>query len=164
MGRLFRNIHLSLQYSSRSRIHASLYDICTSCTMPLPLGHSVQALYSCFISNTLLLLLHRFRVAQATATVFRSLLLKSTSRSAHEIMYLSTTHVRLLPDVTDFVKMAVLTAVFPLTDFPTSIFLNKVDHMSVAVSVFYIQFLLIGPVMLLCLVSPLSGSFAWGPL
>ena len=118
--RLFRNIRLSLQYSSRSRTRLCM--TCTSCTMPLPLSHSVQVLYSYFISNTLLLLLHRFRVPQATATLFRSLLLKSTSRSAHEIMYLSTTHVRLLYDVTDSVKMAALTAVFPLTDFPTSIF------------------------------------------
>ena len=30
MGRLFRNIHPSLQYSSRSLIHASLYDFCSS--------------------------------------------------------------------------------------------------------------------------------------
>ena len=38
VGRLFRNIHPSLQYSSRARIHTSLYDFllaCTSCTMPL---------------------------------------------------------------------------------------------------------------------------------
>ena len=42
--RLFRNIHPSLQYSSHSRIHTSLYYFsfltCTSCTMPLPLGYS----------------------------------------------------------------------------------------------------------------------------
>ena len=36
VGRLFRNIHPSLQYSSRSLIHTSLYDFfltCTSCTI-----------------------------------------------------------------------------------------------------------------------------------
>ena len=46
VGRSFINIHLSLQYSSRSLIHASLYDsfsTCTSSTMPLSLGHSVHA-------------------------------------------------------------------------------------------------------------------------
>ena len=56
VGCLFRNIHPSLQYSSRSRIHAPLYDMytlhyasspwsqctCTSCTLPLPFGHSVH--------------------------------------------------------------------------------------------------------------------------
>ena len=30
VGLLFRNIHPSLQYSSRSRIHTSLYDFCSS--------------------------------------------------------------------------------------------------------------------------------------
>ena len=54
VGRLFRNIHPSLQYSSRSLINASFYikklggggaggSHCTSCTMPLPLGHSVHS-------------------------------------------------------------------------------------------------------------------------
>ena len=45
VGRLFRNIHPSLQYSSHSRIHTFLYDFfltCTSRTMPLPLGYSVH--------------------------------------------------------------------------------------------------------------------------
>ena len=46
VGRLSRNIHPSLQYSSRSRIHTSLYDdfflTCTSCTMPF--GYSVHNL------------------------------------------------------------------------------------------------------------------------
>ena len=49
VGRLFRNIHPSLQYSSHSRIHTSLYDFfltCTSCTMPLPLGYSVHNFHS----------------------------------------------------------------------------------------------------------------------
>ena len=41
VGRLFRNIHPSLQYSSRSLIHVSVYDMYT-CTMPLPLGHGVH--------------------------------------------------------------------------------------------------------------------------
>ena len=45
--RLFRNIHPSLQCSSRSLIHASSYDCyfstCTSCTVPLSLGHSVHS-------------------------------------------------------------------------------------------------------------------------
>ena len=56
VGLLFKNIHPSLQYLSRSLIHASLYEFIiiiiylflylfftyTSCTIPLPLGHSVN--------------------------------------------------------------------------------------------------------------------------
>ena len=34
VGLLFRNIHPSLQYSSRSRIHTSLYDFCSSHVHP----------------------------------------------------------------------------------------------------------------------------------
>ena len=52
VGRLFRNIHPSLQYSSHSRIHTSLYDFfpltCTTRTMPLPLGYSVHNFHLSF--------------------------------------------------------------------------------------------------------------------
>ena len=54
VGRLFRNIHPSLQYSSHSRIHTSLYDLfpltCASRTMPLPLNPWLQCAQFSFLS------------------------------------------------------------------------------------------------------------------
>ena len=53
--RLFRNIHPSLQCSSRSLIHASSYDCyfftCTSCTVPLSLwSQCAQFLFRGFVT------------------------------------------------------------------------------------------------------------------
>lgn len=74
-----------------------------------------------------------------------------------DVTYMDATHARYIHGITDKVKMATLMAVF--SNFQMSNLYKGTRHKSTggnAVSVFFIPFLSLGPLMLACLGSPLN--------